>query len=76
MSPQVKPYLTIDEQVEMLRARGMTIDGDPERWLRAVNYYRLSGYWYIYRVLSRDGRGDPVRTDRFSPETSFSPTRT
>jgi abortive infection bacteriophage resistance protein len=45
-----KPPLTIDEQVGLLLSRGMA--GDPvlmARRLTAVNYYRLSGYWYTFR---------------------------
>lgn len=45
-----KPPLTIDEQVKLLLQRGMT--GDPDlmaQRLTAVNYYRLSGYWYTFR---------------------------
>ncbi|OWP20301.1 hypothetical protein CBF90_02125 [Microbacterium sp. AISO3] len=72
MSPSVKQYLTIDQQIELLRSRGMEIDGDPARWLRAVNYYRLSGYWYIYRALGNDGQGNLLRTDEFLPGTTFS----
>ncbi len=67
----LKRYLTIDEQVELLRSRGMELDGEPERWLAAVNYYRLSGYWYIYRTpTTEDGR--LVRSDDFVGGTKFS----
>lgn len=67
----LKRYLTIDEQIELLRSRGMELDGDPERWLAAVNYYRLSGYWYIYRTLTtEDGR--LARSDDFAGDAKFS----
>ena len=54
-----KPPLTIDEQVELLRKRGM--EGNPDvmaQRLTAVNYYRLSSYWYTFRNADdtfRDG---------------------
>ena len=50
-----KPALTIDDQVALLRSRGM--EGDPSRIARrlsVVNYYRLSGYWYPFRILEND----------------------
>ncbi|MES2642679.1 MAG: Abi family protein [Myxococcota bacterium] len=46
-----KPALTIDDQVDLLFARGMT--GHRERMLRRlrhVNYYRLSAYWHTFRA--------------------------
>lgn len=67
----LKRYLTIDEQIDLLRTRGMDLDGEPERWLGAVNYYRLSGYWYIYRTLTTDN-GKLVRSDAFMHGTKFS----
>jgi abortive infection bacteriophage resistance protein len=45
-----KPPLRIDEQVKLLIRRGMV--GDPvlmAQRLTAVNYYRLSDYWYTFR---------------------------
>jgi len=57
-----KPPLTIDEQARLLLQRGMT--GDPDliaQRLTAVNYYRLSGYWYTFRD----------RDDSFKPGTTF-----
>lgn len=57
-----KPPLTIADQINLLFQRGMV--GDPqlmERQLTAVNYYRLSGYWYTFRKPD----------DSFKPGTSF-----
>jgi abortive infection bacteriophage resistance protein len=57
-----KPPLTLDAQVELLVARGMTGDqAKMRRRLGAVNYYRLSGYWHHRR------RSD----DSFAPGTDF-----
>jgi len=36
------------------------------KWLKEVNYYRLSAYWYTYKQI------DPVSGDeRFAPNTTF-----
>lgn len=58
-----KPPLTLEEQADLLLARGMTGDRDLmiER-LRSVSYYRLSGYWFPFRK-----GGD----DAFKPGTAF-----
>ncbi|WP_217649651.1 Abi family protein [Saccharopolyspora flava] len=60
MTGDVKEYKTYAEQVAILASRGMEI-GDvvrAEQALRRVNYYRLSGYWYPFRVLTESGRRD------------------
>lgn len=46
-----KPWLSIDEQVDTLTARGVTIAdrGSAEELLRTVGYYRLTGYLYPFR---------------------------
>lgn len=67
-----KQYRTIDQQVELLRSRGLVLDGEPQRWLRSVNYYRLSGYWYIYRQLVMIEEGQIGRSDEFQAGTQFS----
>ena len=42
----VKPYLTIEEQLQLLKDRGLCIDDDAEakHILHELNYYRLTGY--------------------------------
>lgn len=40
-----KPFKTIQEQIRLLRERGLIIDDAAEHYLRHLNYYRLSGYW-------------------------------
>jgi abortive infection bacteriophage resistance protein len=57
-----KPALTLDQQVALLISRGM--DGDPKRMRRrlaAVNYYRLSAYWFTFRA----------ENGQFHPGTNF-----
>lgn len=73
MSEAVKRPATVDEQLGILRARGMCVDERLARqWLASVSYYRLSGYWYPYRRLSasEDSR-NPQRIDEFEPGTTF-----
>ena len=45
-----KPSLTYEQQADQLIKRGLVADKKKlmER-LQAVNYYRLSGYWYPFR---------------------------
>lgn len=63
-----KPFLTIDEQVALLRARGMRVPDDEvaAQWLRAVGYYRLSGYWHPFWDPSTR-----AAVDQFSADTDF-----
>lgn len=46
-----KPASTFDEQIELLRQRGLTI-GDEQRvrhWLQRISYYRLSAYFLPFK---------------------------
>lgn len=63
----LKPATTVEQQIEILRGRGMVVDQAlAEQWLTNVSYYRLSAYWYPARSL------DPVQDDEtFVPGTSF-----
>ncbi|MFX1759395.1 Abi family protein [Rhodococcus sp. As11] len=47
---QPKPFLSISEQVDLMQSRGMQIPDREaaERWLHAVGYYRMSGYWHPF----------------------------
>jgi abortive infection bacteriophage resistance protein len=62
---------TFDQQIDQLLARGMTGDRDlMRRVLETTNYYRLSGYWYPFRIpILNDPNGR--RTDQFRPNTTF-----
>lgn len=67
MVDSLKPYTTIAKQIELLESRGMVVDKPlAEQWLQRVGYYRLSAYWYPYRVASEFGR-----SDEFVEGTSF-----
>lgn len=69
--PGGKIFRTYEQQIELLAGRGMIV-GDREhtvRLLRRINYYRLSGYWYPFRIL--DNNGGKRRLDDFYPGTTF-----
>lgn len=56
----VKPHLSYQDQITLLQSRGMVIDSVPEALalLERVGYYRLAGYWYPFRILQQNVRGD------------------
>lgn len=61
-----KPWLSIDEQVDLLVGKGMLCDPSFLRdCLSAVGYYRLSAYWFPYKTKDREGNSC------FYPETEF-----
>lgn len=66
-----KPFLTVEKQVERLVERGMQISdpGACGRALRAIGYYRLSGYWYPFRAKA-DGY-EQTRPSDFVDKTTF-----
>lgn len=68
----VKPYLTYDQQVNLLVSRGMAV---PDREaaidaLRRIGYYRLSAYTYVFRPPAMDGEPSR-RSDSFVEGTAF-----
>lgn len=77
-TPYVKAYLTVDEQVELLRSRGMNISDTAKAaaCLHRVGYYRLSGYSYPFRhreiVTNKDGIRTEKLFENFRPGTDFS----
>lgn len=65
----LKDYKTHDEQIALLRHRGMTI-GDPAfatTWLQEVGYYRLSLYTHHFRTTDKNGKTQ----SRFHHGTTF-----
>ena len=61
-----KPWLSYEEQADRLEERGLEFDrNDLIAHLADVGYYRLSGYWYIYK--QDPGSGD----ESFVEGTSF-----
>ncbi|AOY70801.1 Abortive infection bacteriophage resistance protein [Arthrobacter sp. ZXY-2] len=79
-STYAKPFLTIPEQLRRLRGRGMDC-GIDNAWASGVlerhGYYRLSGYWHLYRARPTppaaqvDDDGRDIRLDSFVAETSL-----
>ncbi|MFI2589845.1 Abi family protein [Rhodococcus erythropolis] len=69
--PPPKPFLSIEDQISLLSSRGMVIDSREEaaQWLRAIGYYRLSGYWYPFREVDRTA--PRALTDHFVAGTTF-----
>lgn len=65
-----KPFKSHEQLLETLIRRGMQVDA-PEaalETLKSINYYRLSGYWYPFRVLDSGPNG---RGNQFYPDTTF-----
>ena len=51
MNPYPKPFLSVADQIALIRSRGMAITDDAKarHYLEQIGYYRLSGYWYPLR---------------------------
>ncbi|CTP92878.1 Abi family protein [Xanthomonas graminis] len=74
-----RPWKSFVEQLALLHRRGLLIEdeGVALMWLQRVGYYRLSAYWYPFRVFQMEqdaatGEIRSVRTDDFVPGTVFS----
>ncbi|PHS75052.1 MAG: abortive phage resistance protein [Robiginitomaculum sp.] len=69
MVNSVKEWKSIDEQIALIRGRGMIVDDEEQaqHLLRRVGYYRLSGYWYPFRQFDADGQ----RADNFIDGSQF-----
>ncbi len=76
MVKPIKPWSTFSDQLELLISRGMEVD-DKETalsYLERIGYYRLSGYWYPFRIYDEDAseaENHPVRLDKFYKDTRF-----
>lgn len=66
-----KPYLTVPQQIALLKQRGMVIGDEAKaaEYLQRIGYYRLSAYWYPMR--QRSGPSGEVVEDNFVRGTSF-----
>lgn len=68
MAKYSKPFLTFDEQIDLLIARGMNITDRVSALssLRRHGYYRLSAYWYPFRIRPSTHReGIDTPSDHF-----------
>jgi len=65
-----KPYRSYSELVEILESRGMIIQDKAyaEKKLSQIGYYRLSGFWYISRIIQPSPL---LRLEQFQPNTNF-----
>lgn len=73
-----KPYLTFEDQLELLKSRGLEVTNDSValEYLRRLGYYRLSGYWYPLRKLipltdQQTKLIRPRRSDEFVQDARF-----
>lgn len=74
-----KPFLTVPEQIRRLRERGMDCGTDnfATGVLERYGYYRLSGYWHLYRARPAppapefDDDGREIRLDTFVHGTNL-----
>lgn len=74
MPKYFKPFLTYAEQLDLLSTRGMTVEDRIAaiNALRKLGYYRLSAYWYPFRVREPNHReGVDIPLDQFYPGVSF-----
>lgn len=64
-----KKWQSYKDQVAILESRGMIFENKvkAEHVLSQINYYRLSGYWYPFRMLA----SDMSRDDDFINDTRF-----
>jgi len=72
--PYTKPFLGIQEQIALLKSRGMVISDEAATadYLSKIGYYRLSGYWYPFRESEVSGNpGTVVVKDTFRKGTEF-----
>ena len=73
-----KLHRSFDEQLDILRSRGMSIANSEHarRDLENIGYYRLAAYWYPFREIEGiDGSGSVVRSESFRLGTSFEQAR-
>jgi abortive infection bacteriophage resistance protein len=79
MLPYTKPFLSLDDQIDLLAGRGMAVT-DRERAkasLDRIGYYRLSAYWHLFRrsrLETKAATGKPIgrAEDAFVPGSKFS----
>lgn len=77
MTRYQKPYLSVPEQLALLKQRGMVVtdDAKAQQYLERIGYYRLSAYWYPFRKETRatlpDGSIQKVVEDDFKPGAEF-----
>lgn len=63
-----KPWLSIDDQIKQVEARGMTDAHEFSMEFARIGYYRLSGYWYPFRKIDPSSN---KRSDEFIEGAKF-----
>lgn len=77
MSTYKKRYLTFEEQLELIKSRGLEVTDDAMAldYLRRIGYYHLSAYWYSFRQINPPSSPEikvlPSRSDDFISGCSF-----
>lgn len=73
-----RPWMDFTAQLELLKSRGMTVSDERAAlsYLERIGYYRLSAYWYPFRVwvMQQDPQSGQIthrRTDQFMTDTRF-----
>lgn len=81
-----KPWLSVDQQLDMLQARGLLVSDRARAldYLHRIGYYRLSGYWFAFRERSGpccaidkpraakvQSKGATIALDSFKPGATF-----
>ena len=53
-----KPAVPIDEQIKVLKGRGMVVDDETsaKNFLQSISYYRLRAYWLPFEVSVQGGK--------------------
>lgn len=75
-----KPWQSYQQQLNLLKSRGLVVSDEAKalEHLERIGYYRLSGYWYSFRVFALAVGQEPsiqklnyTATDDFHPNTHF-----
>lgn len=73
-----RPWKSFQDQLNLLKSRGMGVTDEAAamRYLERIGYYRLSAYWYPFRVFKHEQDTatkiiTTTRTDDFVPNTQF-----
>lgn len=70
--PPCKTFKTFDEQAEQLMTRHLDCNKDDLiSRLKAVNYYRLTGYLHIFRETVIDSHGNRTKADTYRKGTTL-----
>jgi abortive infection bacteriophage resistance protein len=73
-----RPWMSFADQLELLKSRNMQVTDETAAlsYLERIGYYRLSAYWYPFRVFryqqsSVNQSITIIREDNFQPDTQF-----